>query len=50
MKEATIHPTAIVHPGAQLGMGVTIGAVNRSVSGRRSGCGCVSQAYPVAPG
>ena len=26
MKEASIHPTAIVHPGAQLGSGVTIGA------------------------
>ncbi|HKX54083.1 MAG TPA: acyl-ACP--UDP-N-acetylglucosamine O-acyltransferase [Nitrosospira sp.] len=26
MKEAGIHPTAFVHPGAQLGSGVTIGA------------------------
>src|SRR5690349_2757174 len=26
MKEASIHPTAIVHPGAQLGSGVIIGA------------------------
>jgi UDP-N-acetylglucosamine acyltransferase len=46
----TIHPTACIHPGAQLGDGVSVGAFAIIEEGARVGAGCVVHPHAFVGG